>query len=89
IPARTIAANAGAEGSVIVEKVKSLPAAQGYNAATGEFTDLVAAGIVDPTKVTRSALQHASSIASLMLTTEAVVTDKPEEEKSSPGGGMD
>jgi chaperonin GroEL len=90
-PARTIAANAGAEGSVIVEQVKSLPATHGYNAATGEFGDLVAWGIVDPTKVTRSALQHAASIASLMLTTEAVITDKPEEEKSSgmSGGGMD
>jgi chaperonin GroEL len=71
--------------------VKSLPATHGYNAATGEFGDLVAWGIVDPTKVTRSALQHAASIASLMLTTEAVITDKPEEERSSgmPGGGMD
>jgi chaperonin GroEL len=82
-----IATNAGAEGSIIVEKVKSQANGAGYNAATGQFEDLVAAGIVDPTKVARSALQHAASIASLMLTTEAIITDKPEEEKSA--GGME
>ena len=87
-PARIIAANAGAEGSIVVEKVKAGKGAMGYNAATGEYEDLVAAGIVDPTKVTRSALQHAASIAALMLTTEAVVTDIPEEEKPMHGGGM-
>ena len=86
-PARIIAANAGAEGSIVVEKVKAQKGAVGYNAATGEYEDLVVAGIVDPTKVTRSALQHAASIAALMLTTEAVVTDIPEEEKPMPGGG--
>jgi chaperonin GroEL len=86
-PARIIAANAGAEGSIVVEKVKAGKGAMGYNAATGEYEDLVVAGIVDPTKVTRSALQHAASIAALMLTTEAVVTDIPEEEKPMPGGG--
>jgi len=90
-PARTIAANAGAEGSVVVEKIKAQKGAVGYNAATGEYIDLVAAGIVDPTKVTRSALQHAASIAALLLTTEALITDRPEEEKSSGmhGGGME
>ncbi len=90
-PARTIAANAGAEGSVVVEKIKAQKGSVGYNAATGEYLDLVQAGIVDPTKVTRSALQNAASIASLLLTTEALITDRPEEEKSPgmPGGGME
>ncbi len=90
-PARMIAFNAGAEGSIVVEKIKAQKGAVGYNAATGEYEDLVLAGIVDPTKVARSALQHAASIASLLLTTEAIVTDIPEEEKSPPGmpgGGM-
>jgi chaperonin GroEL len=89
-PARMIAFNAGAEGSVVVEKIKAQKGPVGYNAASGEFEDLVEAGIVDPTKVTRSALQHAASIASLLLTTEAIVTDLPQEEKSSGmgGGGM-
>jgi chaperonin GroEL len=88
-PARTIAANAGAEGSVVVEKIKHQKGAVGYNAATGEYVDLVQAGIVDPTKVTRSALQHAASIASLLLTTEAIVTDVPEEDKPQMPGGME
>jgi chaperonin GroEL len=90
-PTRQISFNAGAEGSVIVEKVKALKGPNGYNAATGEFIDLVEAGIVDPTKVTRSALQHAVSIASMLLTTEALVTDIPEEKENPPmpgGGGM-
>ena len=90
-PARMIAFNAGAEGSIVVEKIKAQKGAVGYNAATGEYQDLVEAGIVDPTKVARSALQHAASIASLLLTTEAIVTDIPEEEKmppGMPGGGM-
>jgi chaperonin GroEL len=90
-PAKMIAFNAGAEGSIVVEKIKAQKGAVGYNAATGEYQDLVAAGIVDPTKVARSALQHASSIASLLLTTEAIVTDIPEEERTPPGmpgGGM-
>ena len=90
-PARTIAANAGAEGSVVVEKIKAQKGSVGYNAATGEYIDLVQNGIVDPTKVTRSALQHAASIASLLLTTEALITDRPEKEESQgmPGGGME
>jgi chaperonin GroEL len=77
-PLRQIATNAGAEGSVVVEKVKSLPKGQGYNAATGEYVDMVKAGIIDPTKVTRSAVQNAASIAGLLLTTEVLVTDIPE-----------
>ncbi len=88
-PARLIAMNAGAEGSIVVEKIKGQKGSMGYNAATGAYEDLVVAGIVDPTKVTRSALQHAASIASLMLTTEAIVADIPEEEKAPPGGGME
>jgi chaperonin GroEL len=87
-PLRMIATNAGAEGSVIVERVKAMKGPMGYNAAKGDFEDLIAAGIVDPTKVARSALQNAASIASLLLTTEAVITDVPEEEKPMPGGGM-
>jgi chaperonin GroEL len=77
-PTRQIANNAGAEGSVVVEKVRSLPAGQGFNAATGEYVDMVKAGIIDPTKVTRSAVQNAASIAGLLLTTESLVTDIPE-----------
>jgi chaperonin GroEL len=90
-PLRQIAANAGAEGSLIVQHVlKAKTMDEGYNAATGEYTNLIKAGIVDPTKVCRSALQNAASVASLLLTTEAVVTDVPEEEKAPampPGGG--
>ncbi|MDT7961492.1 MAG: chaperonin GroEL, partial [Armatimonadota bacterium] len=78
-PLRQIAHNAGAEGSVIVEKVKELPQGQGYNAATGEFVNMIEAGIVDPAKVTRTALENAASIASMLLTTEALVAEVPEE----------
>jgi chaperonin GroEL len=84
-PLKQIAVNAGLEGGVVAEKVASLPAGQGLNAATGEYVDLLAAGIIDPAKVTRSALQNAASIAALFLTTEAVVADKPE--KAAPMGG--
>jgi len=80
---RQIAQNAGAEGSVVVEKVRSLPKGQGFDAATGEYTDMVKAGIIDPTKVTRSAVQNAASIAALLLTTEALITDIPEK-KGAP-----
>jgi chaperonin GroEL len=76
------------EGGVIVEKVKNLKGANGLNAATGDYEDLVKAGVTDATKVTRSALQNAASIAALFLTTEAVVADKPEEKAAMPGGGM-
>jgi chaperonin GroEL len=87
-PIKQIAVNAGLEGGVIVEKVKNLKGANGLNAATGEYEDLVKAGVIDAAKVTRSALQNAASIAALFLTTEAVVADKPEENKGAPGGGM-
>jgi chaperonin GroEL len=90
-PLRQVAANAGAEGSLIVEHVWKAAQDNGYDAATGQFVDMFKAGIVDPTKVTRSALQNAASIAGLLLTTECVVTDIPEEEKPAPAppaGGM-
>jgi chaperonin GroEL len=92
-PLRSLAANAGVEGSVIVEAVKKSKGNDGYNVATGEYEDLVKAGIVDPKKVTRSALQNAASIAGLLLTTECLITDAPEKEKPAPmpgghGGGM-
>ncbi|HEX6791587.1 MAG TPA: chaperonin GroEL [Candidatus Krumholzibacteria bacterium] len=90
-PLRQIALNAGAEGSLIVEHVLKQAEAIGYNAATGEYVDMFKAGIVDPTKVTRSALQNAASVAAMLLTTEAVVTDIPEEEKAparGAGAGM-
>ena len=90
-PLRQIADNAGLEGSVVVEKVKEEKGAFGLNAETGQFEDLVKAGIIDPTKVTRYALQNAASVAALMLTTEAIVAEKPKEEKAMPpmppGGG--
>ncbi|HLS64930.1 MAG TPA: chaperonin GroEL [Ruania sp.] len=86
-PLKQIAVNAGHEGGVVVEKVRSLPAGEGLNAQTGEYEDLLAAGINDPVKVTRSALQNAGSIAGLFLTTEAVVADKPEPEPAAPAGG--
>ena len=87
-PLKQIAVNAGLEGGVVAEKVKNLPVGQGLNAATGEYEDLVSAGIIDPVKVTRSALQNAASIAGLFLTTEAVVADKPEPEAPAAGGDM-
>jgi chaperonin GroEL len=87
-PIKQIAFNAGLEGGVVVEKVRNLPAGHGLNAATGEYVDLVAAGIIDPAKVTRSALQNAASIAALFLTTEAVIADKPEKAAAPAGGGM-
>ncbi|HBR28615.1 MAG TPA: molecular chaperone GroEL, partial [Firmicutes bacterium] len=92
-PVKQIANNAGAEGSVIAEKVLNLPKGQGYNAMTGEFTDMMTTGIVDPAKVTRSALQNAASIAAMLLTTECLIADLPEKDKpgmpANPGmGGM-
>ncbi|MFZ0828825.1 MAG: chaperonin GroEL [Verrucomicrobiia bacterium] len=86
-PLRALALNAGVEGSVIVDQVKKSKGNEGYNVATGEYEDLVKAGIVDPKKVTRSALQNAASIAGLLLTTECLITDLPEKEKPAPGGG--
>ena len=79
-PVRQIAYNAGYEGSVIIDKLKNSPVGTGFNAANGEWVDMVAAGIIDPVKVTRSALQNAASVASLILTTEAVVANKSEPE---------
>lgn len=87
-PVRQIAENAGVEGSVIVERLKKEAVGFGYNAATGEWADMIKAGIVDPAKVSRSALQNAASVAAMFLTTEAVVADKPEKEKAAPAGGM-
>lgn len=89
-PLRQISENAGMEGSVVVEKVKSLSVGEGLDAFTGKYVNMIEAGIIDPAKVTRSALQNASSIAALLLTTEVVIADKPEKEKAPampPGGG--
>jgi chaperonin GroEL len=86
-PLRTLVENAGGEGSVVVNEVKSRKGNEGYNVATGEYVDLVKAGIVDPTKVTRSALQNAASISGLLLTTECVVTELPEKDKPAAPGG--
>ncbi|TRV51306.1 MAG: chaperonin GroEL [Microcystis panniformis Mp_MB_F_20051200_S9] len=89
-PLKRIAENAGQNGAVIAERVKEKPFNVGYNAATGEFSDMFEAGIVDPAKVTRSALQNAASIAGMVLTTECIVVDKPEKEKAAaPAGGGD
>jgi chaperonin GroEL len=92
-PLKQIAINAGMEGGVVVEKVSHLEAGFGLNAATGEYVDMIKAGIIDPAKVTRSALQNAASIAALFLTTEAVIADKPEPKSAAPaapgGGDMD
>jgi chaperonin GroEL len=85
-PLRALAANAGEEGSVIVDKVKKSKGNEGYNVATGVYEDLVKAGVVDPKKVTRSALQNAASIAGLLLTTECLITDQPEKDKPAAGG---
>ena len=86
-PLKQIAANAGLEGGVVVDRVRNLPTGEGLNAATGEYVNLLAAGIADPVKVTRSALQNAGSIAGLFLTTEAVVADKPEPPAAPADGG--
>ena len=88
-PARLIADNAGLEGSVMVRDVESASGSTGLNALTGELEDLIEAGVIDPAKVTRAALQNAASIAALLLTTEALVADKPEPEPAMPPGGMD
>ncbi|MHB8520901.1 MAG: chaperonin GroEL [Limisphaerales bacterium] len=94
-PLRALAGNAGVEGSLVVQEVKRRKGNEGYNVATGEYEDLVKAGVVDPKKVTRTALQNAASIAGLLLTTECLITEIPEKEKPAPapgghgGGGMD
>ncbi|MEU6553016.1 chaperonin GroEL [Streptomyces sp. NPDC046915] len=87
-PLKQIAVNGGLEGGVVVEKVRNLTVGHGLNAATGEYVDMIAQGIIDPAKVTRSALQNAASIAALFLTTEAVIADKPEKAAAPAGGGM-
>ncbi len=89
-PLKQIAVNAGLEGGIVVDKVKSLKGNQGFNAATENYEDMIKAGIIDPTKVTRSALQNAASVAGLMLTTEVMIAEIPEEKKETgmPGGGM-
>lgn len=88
-PVRQIAYNAGFEGSVIIDKLKNSPVGTGFNAANGEWVDMIATGIIDPVKVSRSALQNAASVASLILTTEAVVANKPAPEAPAMPGGMD
>ena len=88
-PLKQIAVNAGLEGGVVVDKVRHLPAGEGLNAATGKYENMLEAGIADPVKVTRSALQNAASIAGMFLTTEAVVVDKPEPPAPAAGGGDD
>jgi chaperonin GroEL len=96
-PLKTIANNAGKDGSVVVEEVKKLQGTMGYNAETDTYEDMVKTGIIDPTKVTRSALQNATSVAALLLTTECVITEKPKADKEADhapsgmggmGGGM-
>jgi chaperonin GroEL len=86
-PARWIALNAGAEGGVVIAAIADMPAGHGYNAETGEYGDLMAQGVIDPVKVTRSAVQNAASIAGMLLTTEALVTDKPEKPAAEDGHG--
>jgi chaperonin GroEL len=88
-PAKNIAENAGMEGSVMVNRIEAETGPIGLNAATGEFVDLIKAGIIDPAKVTRAALQNAASIAAMVLTTECLIADKPEPATAMPGGGMD
>ena len=85
-PLRRIAENAGIDGSIVVDKVLHSKGSQGFNAQTEEYEDLIKAGVIDPTKVVRTALQNAASVASMLLTTEAMVADKPEEKGA--GGGM-
>jgi chaperonin GroEL len=86
-PLRCLASNGGVEGSIVVQEVKKRKGNEGYNVATGGYEDLVKAGVVDPKKVTRSALQNAASIAGLLLTTECLITEVPEKEKPAPAGG--
>src|SRR5690606_21060176 len=83
-PLRQIAGNAGEEGSIIVQRVRDGKGSFGYNARSGEFGDLIADGVIDPTKVVRSALQNAASVAGLLLTTEALVAEKPKDDKGAP-----
>jgi len=86
-PLRQIVMNAGAEGSVVLQKVSEGEGSYGYNAATGEYGDMIELGILDPTKVTRTALQNAASVAGLMVTTEAMIAEEPKDESPMPAGG--
>jgi chaperonin GroEL len=86
-PLREISANAGLEGAIVINKVREQQGNYGYNAATDQYGDLMQMGVIDPVKVVRSALQNASSVAGLMLTTEALVAERPKEEKKAPPGG--
>ena len=86
-PLRWIAENAGVQGYVVTSKVAELPMGHGFNAATGEYGDLMAAGVIDPVKVTRSALRNAASIASMILTTDTLIVEKKEQEEAPAGGG--
>jgi chaperonin GroEL len=85
-PLRQIVANAGEEGSIVVNKVREGSGNFGYNAATGEYGDMLAAGVIDPVKVVRTALQNAASVASLMLTTECLIAERPKDDKPAAGG---
>ena len=85
-PLRQIVANAGEEGSIVVQAVKESKGSNGYNAQSGKYGDLISQGVIDPTKVVRSALQNAASVAGLLLTTEALIAEKPKEEKPAAGG---
>ncbi len=87
-PLRRIAENAGVEGSIVVDKVKHQKGANGFNARTEVYEDLIKAGVIDPTKVVRTALQNAASVASLLLTTDAMIAEKPEKSGGGGGGGM-
>jgi chaperonin GroEL len=87
-PVRMIAANAGLEGSVVVEKVKTMSGSNGFNAATEQYGDLVADGVIDPTKVSRTALQNAASVSGMLLTTECMIAEEPDKEGAAGGGGM-
>ena len=87
-PLRQIVANAGGEPSIVLERVLAGTGSFGYNAATDEFGDLVAMGVIDPTKVTRLGLQNAASIASLILTTDCIIVEKPKHDSSAPAGMM-
>jgi chaperonin GroEL len=85
-PVTQIAANAGQDGGIVCERVSEGKGNVGYNAATGEYEDLVKAGVIDPTKVTRTALQNASSVSTLLLTSDALIADKPKDDKKAPAG---
>src|SRR6185436_2276134 len=86
-PLRQISANAGVDGSIVVSKVKEAQGGFGFNAASLEYEDLLAAGVIDPTKVVRTALQNAASVAALLLTTEAMIAERPKKEAPAPAGG--